>query len=82
MLHNVAKIKLNQKDKKLLLRNRMREISLIDTEDVGNNEILFLRMHSSTRVKGVWQARNKTAKLSDELKSRQRRISRIHCKFY
>ena len=70
MLHNVAKIKLNQKDKKLLLRNRMREISLIDTEDVGNNEILFLRMHSSTRVKRVWQARNKTAKLSDELKSR------------
>ena len=58
MLHNLAKIKLNQKDKKLLLRNRMLEISLIDTEDVGNNEILFLRMHGNTRVKGVWQARN------------------------
>ena len=60
----------------------MHGINIIDTEDVGNNEVLFVRMNSSTRVKRVWQSRNNIAKLVDELKSRWRRINRISGKFY
>ena len=60
----------------------MHGINIIDTEDVGNNEVLFVRMNSSTRVKRVWQSRNNIAKLADELKSRWRRINRISGKFY
>ena len=60
----------------------MHGINIIDTEDVGNNEVLFVRINSSTRVKRVWQSRNNIAKLVDELKSRWRRINRISGKFY
>ena len=60
----------------------MHEINIIDTEDVGNNEVWPVRMNSRTRVKGVWQSGNNIAKLLDELKSRWRRINRISCKFY
>ena len=60
----------------------MHGINIIDTEDVGNNEVLFVRINSSTRVKRVWQSGNNIAKLLDELKSRWRRINRISGKFY
>ena len=48
----------------------MHEINIINTEDVGNNEVWPVRMNSRTRVKGVWQSGNNIAKLLDELKSR------------
>ena len=77
-----TKLSCRDKIKKLLLQNRMIEMEIMDTEDVGNNEVLFVRMNSSTRVKRVWQSRNNIAKLADELKSRWRRINRISGKFY
>ena len=54
----------------------MIEIEIMDTEDVGINEALLMRMNNCSRVKGVWWSRKCIAKLLGELKSRWRRTKR------
>lgn len=54
----------------------MIEMEIMDTEDVGDNETLFVRMNNCSRVKGVWWSRKCIAKLLGELKSRWRRTNR------
>ena len=54
----------------------MIEMEIMDTEDAGNNEVLFVRMNNCSWATGVWWSRKCTAKLLGELKSRWRRTNR------